>query len=186
VVVMPPIPVTTYYLETHHPRELRAKRSPRADLALVRIDPPLPEFNRFFYTAVGGDWYWNDRLPWSHRQWLDYVSRPELETWMLTVQGVPAGYFELEAQPGSDVEIAYFGLLPRHVGAGLGGHLLTAAIERGWAMGARRVWVHTCTLDHPQALANYQARGMQLYKEETKVEEVAARPVGPWPGAFPT
>jgi GNAT superfamily N-acetyltransferase len=110
---------------------------------------------------------------------------------------VPAGYFELEAQPpsppsplpqgegGIDVEIAYFGLLPQFVGCGLGSHLLTCAIECGWKMGARRVWVHTCTLDHPQALANYQARGMRLYKEETKVEELTARPPGPWPGALP-
>jgi ribosomal protein S18 acetylase RimI-like enzyme len=182
---MPLTPVTTYYLEMHDPRHLRRKRSPRSDLALVRIEPAMPEINRFFYTAVGGDWFWTDRLPWSQQQWLNYLQRSELETWMLTVQGVPAGYFELEAQPGPDVEIAYLGLLPRFVGSGLGGHLLTSAIERGWAMGAHRVWIHTCTLDHPQALANYQARGMCLYKQETEVKDVSARPVGQWPGAFP-
>lgn len=186
---MSSIAVTTYYLEMRDPRDLLPKRSPRSDLALVRIDPPMPELNRFFYTAVGGDWYWNDRLPWPHQRWLDYLNRPELETWMLTVQGVPAGYYELEAQPDQDVEIAYFGLLPRHVGAGLGGHLLTSAIERGWAMGARRVWVHTCTLDHPQALANYQARGMRLYKEETLLSEPGAWSLSgkarPWEGEAP-
>lgn len=182
---MPPTAVTTYYLETRDPRDLRAKRSPRRDLALVRLLPPMPVLNRFFYTAVGADWYWTDRLPWPYQRWLDYVNRAELETWMLTVQGVPAGYYELESQPSQDVEIAYFGLLPSFVGCGLGGHLLTCAIERGWAMGARRVWVHTCTLDHPQALANYEARGLHLYKEESKVEDVAARSPGPWPGAFP-
>ena len=178
-------PVTTYYLETRAPRDLRAKRSPRRDLALVRLLPPMPVLNRFFYTAVGADWHWTDRLPWPYQRWLDYLNRAELETWMLTVQGVPAGYYELETQPGQEVEIAYFGLLPCFVGGGLGGHLLTCAIERGWAIGARRVWVHTCTLDHPQALANYQARGMRLYKEETKVEDIAGQSPGPWPGAFP-
>lgn len=183
---MPQTSVTTYYLEMHDPRDLRPKRSPRGDVALVKVTPPSPQLNRFFYTAVGADWYWTDRLPWTYQKWSDYLSRDDLQTWMLTVGGIPAGYFELEKQPGEHVEIAYFGLLPQFVGAGLGGHLLTDAIERGWGMGARRVWVHTCTLDHPQALGNYQARGMKLYKEETKIEDVAARSPGPWPGACPT
>lgn len=182
---MPPIAVTTYYLEMHDARDLRPKRSARTDLLLVRIDPPMPELNRFFYTAVGGDWYWMDRLPWPYSRWLDYLNRSELQTWMLTVRGMPAGYFELEAQPDESVEIAYLGLLPIYVGAGLGGHLLTSAIEQGWAMGARRVWLHTCTLDHPNALANYQGRGMRLYKEETHTEDLPTSTVGPWHGAFP-
>jgi ribosomal protein S18 acetylase RimI-like enzyme len=186
---MPPTPVTIYYLEMHDPRDLHPRRSPRTDLALVRVLPPSPELNRFFYTAVGAQWSWTDRLPWTYQQWLNYLNRSELETWMLTVDGLPAGYFELEQQllerDGIDVEIAYFGLLPQFVGQQIGAHLLTCAIERGWEMDASRVWVHTCTLDHPKALANYQARGMTLYKQETHVEEVAERPTGPWPGAFP-
>jgi GNAT superfamily N-acetyltransferase len=186
---MPPTAVTTYYLEILDSRELRPRRSARGDLAMVRVEPPMPELNRFFYTAVGGAWWWHDRLPWTYAQWQAYLDRPELATWMLTVAGVPAGYFELEAQgsatdvPGLSVEIAYFGLLPSFVGKGLGGHLLTCAIERGFAMGGRRVWLHTCTLDHPQALANYQARGLRLFKEETQIMEVSERPSGPWPGA---
>jgi GNAT superfamily N-acetyltransferase len=183
---MPLIPVTTYYLEMRDPRELRPKRSPRTDIALVRVAPPMPELNRFFYTAVGGGWWWHDRLPWTYRHWLEYLNRPELETWMLTAGGLPAGYFELESQAGGDVEVVYFGLLPSAIGGGLGGHLLTFAIERGWAMGASRVWLHTCTLDHPQALANYQARGMRLYKEESEMKDEPVCPVGPWQGAFPS
>jgi len=180
---MPLTPVTTYYLEMLNPRDLRPKRSPRADIALVKVTPPMPELNRFFYTTVGADWYWHDRLPWTFQQWLDYLNRPELETWMLTVKGVPAGYYELERQPDKNVEIAYFGLLPAFVGAGLGGHLLTCAIERGFAMADGRVWVHTCTLDHPQALANYQARGFRLYKQETHELDLPPQPSGPWPNA---
>ncbi len=180
---MPLTPVTTYYLESLDPHDLRPKRSSRTDIGLVRIDRPIPELNRFFYTTVGGNWHWTQRLPWTYQNWLDYLDRPELATWMLTANGTPVGYFELEMQPQHQVEIAYFGLLPQFVGAGLGGHLLTCAIECGWAMGAKRVWVHTCTLDHSSALANYQARGMRLYKEETHVEDVAPHPIGPWPGA---
>jgi GNAT superfamily N-acetyltransferase len=181
---MPATSVTTYHLEMLDPRELRPKRSSRGDVTLSLIHPPMPELNRFFYTAVGADWYWLERLPWTFADWLAYLHRPELETWMLAVQGTPAGYFELEAQAESSVEIRYFGLLPAFVGAGLGGHLLTCAIERGFAIGAKRVWVHTCTQDHPQALANYQARGLRLFKEETVLVDQPARPSGPWPWAY--
>src|SRR5437879_2053398 len=98
--------VTTWYLEILDPRELRPKRSPRADLALVRVEPPIPELNRFLYATVGGGWYWIDRLAWTYQQWHDYLNRPELQTWLLTAAGVPAGYFELEAQADQNVEIA--------------------------------------------------------------------------------
>lgn len=176
------VSVTTYYLEMTSPAELRPKRSPRTDLVLNQVAPPMPELNRFFYATVGGAWYWIDRLPWTYADWQRYLDRPELETWMLSVRGVPAGYFELESQPEGNVEIVYFGLLPSFVGQGLGGHLLTATVERAWQWGARRVWVHTCTLDHPQALGNYQARGFRLYREQTDPTVLPPAPIGPWPG----
>lgn len=84
---------------------------------------------------------------------------------------------------GENVEIAYFGLLPQFIGKGFGGHLLTRAVEQAWAMGARRVWVHTCTLDGPAALANYQARGFRIYKEVVSEETLPDQTPGPWPGA---
>jgi len=143
----------------------------------------MPELNRFFYTAVGGDWYWLDRLPWGYREWMAYLDRPELETWVVAVGGIPAGYYELERQPGDNFEIAYFGLLPAYIGAGLGGWALSEAVRRGWEMGAKRVWVHTCDLDHPGALANYLARGFSVFKTESKVEELPAVSPGPWPGS---
>ena len=177
------VDVTTYYLEMTSPADLRPKRAERAQVQVVRVESPMPELNRFLYTAVGGQWYWIDRLPWSYERWLEYLRRAELETWLMTVGGIPAGYFELEAQAQGDLEVAYFGLLPQFIGRGLGSHLLTAAIERGWQRGARRVWLHTCTLDHPQALANYQARGLRLYRQETTAKEIPAEPSGPWPGA---
>ncbi len=182
---MPQVNVTTYYLEMTSPADLRPSRSTRDGLVLARVEPPLPELNRFFYTAVGGDWFWLDRLPWTYQRWREYLGRPELETWVLSVDGVPAGYFELEEQPGGDVEVVYFGLLPRFIGQGLGGHLLTAAVERAWQRGARRVWLHTCTHDHPVALRHYQARGFRLYKQETRAEELPAVPPGPWAGSRP-
>ena len=166
--------VTTYYLETLHPADLRRPaRAAPAELTLVQAKVPCPDLNRFLYTAVGRDWTWIDRLPWTREQWIHYLERPELETWVGYISGTPYGYFELERTADGSVEIAYFGLLPQFTGRGLGGHLLAAAIERGWGMGAARVWVHTCTLDHPVALANYQARGMKLYKEVTEEKDLS-------------
>jgi GNAT superfamily N-acetyltransferase len=178
-----PTRVTITHLEMTAPEQLRGKAPGRADLAVARVLVPMPELNRFFYTAIGGDWYWLERLGWTYQDWLKYVDRPELETWLLTAAGVPAGYFELEAQPEANVEIAYFGLLPAFVGQGAGGWALTEAVRRGWAMGAKRVWVHTCDLDHPGALPNYLARGFRVFKVETKEESLPAKSPGPWPGA---
>lgn len=175
--------VTIYYLEMNDPAELRPSRGPRRELEVVRAEIPLPELNRFLYTAVGGGWHWVDRLEWTRARWLEYLDRPEVETWVAWVRGTPAGYFELETQSGGDVEIVYLGLLPQFLGQGLGGPLLTHAVERAFVLGAARVWVHTCTLDHPAALANYRARGLRLYKEEVELREVAREPQGPWPGA---
>ncbi len=102
---------------------------------------------------------------------------------MLYVSGTTAGYIELEVQPDDNVEVAYFGLLPRFIGMRLGGYLLSVGVDRGWAQGARRVWVHTCSLDGPNALANYRARGFQVYEERKDWEDVPPEPPGPWPGA---
>jgi GNAT superfamily N-acetyltransferase len=120
---------------------------------------------------------------------MGYLDRAELETWVGYRSGTPAGYFELERQVdpsgGAAVEIVYFGLLPGFIGHGLGGRLLSAAIDRAWEMvaGAGRVWVHTCDLDHPQALANYQARGFEVFLVEQREEELPDAPLEPWPGA---
>ena len=177
------VDVTTYYLEMTDPHELRPKRLAHEDLEIKQAQVPSPELNRFLYTAVGGDWYWIERLNWTYQQWCDWLDRPALQTWVAYVSGTPAGYFELEAQAEGNVEIAYFGLLPHCVGKGLGGHLLTVALERAWRMDAARVWVHTCTLDHPSALANYCARGLRIYREETQAQEIPDSSPGPWPGA---
>jgi GNAT superfamily N-acetyltransferase len=167
--------VTTTYLEMTAPDQLRRGRLPELPFAVARAELPSPELNRFLYTAVGGPWSWYGRLGWDRARWLEYLDRPELETWLGYARGTPAGYFELE-RAGDDVEIVYFGLLPSFIGKGLGGALLTAAIDRAWQMGAARVWVHTCNLDHPAALANYQARGLRTYKVEKKEEEVPEDP----------
>ena len=156
-------PETIWYLEMLKPEELQPKALP-TETQLVKFGPALPAMNRFFYLEVGKFWQWTGKLSWTEEQWRDWVDRKEHQTWMLLYQGTPAGYFELDTQ-GRDVELAYFGLMPPFVGKGLGGGLLSAAIENAWGPETSRVWVHTCSLDHPNALNNYQARGFQIYRE---------------------
>jgi len=175
--------VTTTHLEMTDRSQLRPAASGATPWSLVRAEVPCPELNRFLYAAVGAGWWWYTRLPWDYARWTAYLDRPELETWVAYVSGTPAGYFELERQRPDDVELAYFGLMPRFVGRGLGGGLLTAAIARGWDMGAARVWVHTCDLDHPRALANYRARGFRVFRVEQQIEELPDTRLEPWPGA---
>jgi GNAT superfamily N-acetyltransferase len=177
--------VRTTYLEMTDRSALRPARLVPPDLLLLRAGIPSPELGRFLYTAVGGDWYWRERLGWSYARWLAWLERAEVETWVGYEQGTPAGYFELEAQPDGAVELTYFGLIPGFAGRGLGGYLLTQAVDRAWVLqpGVRRVWVHTCTLDHARALPNYLARGFRIFKEETFTVELPEEPPGPWPGA---
>ncbi|HEX3588169.1 MAG TPA: GNAT family N-acetyltransferase [Pseudonocardiaceae bacterium] len=186
--------VTTTYLEQTDPADLVPARTPSEPGRIARVGEVAPEFCRFLYTAVGGDWHWTERLPWTLAEWTDWLSRPGSETWALWVRDTPAGFVELDAQPGphaTQVELAYFGLLPRFIGRGLGGHLLTAGIANAWSLPQRRpglpevdrVWVHTCTLDGEHALPNYQARGLRAYRKSETDQDVPERPAGPWPGA---
>lgn len=177
--------VRTTHLEMLSPTELQPSGQLPAELLLIRAGVPSPALNRFLYTAVGGDWYWVDRLAWTWGEWREWLDRPELETWVAHHTGTPAGYFELELQSGDSVEIVVFGLLPNFTGQGLGGYLLTQAIHRAWRLkpGVRRVWAHTCSLDHIGALGNYLARGFKVFKEETAMVDLSEHPPGPWPGA---
>jgi len=169
--------IVTTHLELTAAAQLRPAAAARLPYELRRVERPSPEYSRFLYRSVGGGWYWLSRIDWPRERWLAYVSRPQLETWVAYVAGAPAGYFELEAQAAGATEIVYFGLLPEFVGAGLGGALLTDAVRRAWAAGARRVWLHTCNLDHPHALAHYQARGFSVFKvEETEEDLPVASP----------
>jgi GNAT superfamily N-acetyltransferase len=186
--------VTTTYLEQTSPTDLRPAKPPAEPGRVVRVDEVSPEFCRFLYASVGGDWYWTQRLSWTYAEWTEWLSRPGSETWVLWLHGTPAGYVELDAQLGRtsmQVEIAYFGLLPRFIGRGLGGQLLTAGIANAWSMHDRwpdllpvhRVWVHTCTLDGEHALPNYIARGLRPYRTHEQEDHRPPVTPGPWPGA---
>ena len=156
----------TYTLEMRHPGDLRPKTVDRPDLRIERMTTPYPEFNKFLHTVVGYAYRWGGRQHWTEEDWVAYAARVDLETWVAYVEGTPAGYFEIERNPAGDVHIWNFGLLPPFIGQGLGGHLLTRAVERAWAWGATVVWLRTCSHDHPHALQNYLARGFQVVRTE--------------------
>jgi len=172
--------ITTYYLEMTEPKQLLPARPAKTPFELRHAQVPLPELNRFLYAAIGPQYHWLDRRVWTYERWATYLERPEVETWIAYVRDTPAGYFELERQSNEQTEIVYFGLLSKFVGQGLGGAMLTGAVERAWRAPTRRVWVHTCTLDHPQALPNYLARGFRLYKEEKTMKNIQPLPSVPW------
>ena len=162
--------VTTYYLKMNSPSELRADDDPRG-LVVAECTVKQFEYNRFLYALVGKRWAWTDKLSWTDLQWRAYAESENLRTWVAYFEGTPAGYFELQMQDAKAVQICYFGLSERFLGRGFGGYLLSRAIDCAWAWGASRVWVHTCTLDHPGALRNYKARGMQIYHTDEARED---------------
>jgi GNAT superfamily N-acetyltransferase len=163
---MAPLEVVRTYLEMATPDELVAAPRPDAQAKVERVEGCPPSFFRYLYATVGAPYHWVDRLPWTDDQILSYLATPGVSLWVLYAAGAPAGYFELKRHEDGSVEIAYFGLLPEFIGRGLGKYLLTEAVREAWAQGARRVWLHTCTLDGPAALPNYRARGFRPFKQE--------------------
>ena len=127
------------------------------------------QINKFFYKNVGKKHRWTDRLVWSESDWIKYSSDQKVETYILKVKNDLAGYFELIVHSNlQEIEIAYFGLLEEYHNKKLGGYLLSTAIKKSFEKKEiKRVWVHTCTLDHENALKNYLARGMKIYNKET-------------------
>jgi len=163
-------PLVTTYLEMRSPDQLRSKR-PDARFHVRELTERDGRLNRDLYLRVGEQWQWIDKRLWTDEQWREYARANELRTFAAYLEEALAGYYELRRDDEGGVEIAYFGLLPEFIGRGLGGALLTSAIEEAWSdhsggTAPIRVWVHTCNRDHPQALANYEARGMVVCKVE--------------------
>lgn len=182
--------VTTTSLEMLSPDQLvPSARDLPVGCRFERVEAISPEYSRFLYRSVGSSWNWTDRLGLSREQWAALLERSGTETWVLTAAGAPAGYIELSGKADGVVEIVYFGLFPERLGQGLGGPLLTEGIRRAWGLAGRwdgfapvrRVWVHTCSLDGPAALANYTARGFSVFNTEEADQEVADAAAGLWP-----
>ena len=158
---------TRTYLELTHPSQFREAFGAFPDIVLGRVPEPTPELYRRCYRTVGEAYHWRDRWYWTDGEIASHLARPEITIHVATRGEALVGWYELRRVPeDGSVEIAYFGLASDAIGRGLGKHLLSCAVRDAWALGARRVWVHTCTLDHPHALPNYVARGFTAYRTE--------------------
>tara|TARA_B100000780_G_scaffold155117_1_gene108482 strand:- start:1223 stop:1726 length:504 start_codon:yes stop_codon:yes gene_type:complete len=158
------------YLELKNLKEFKEVKKPSEDYSIELADPKDFQLNKFFYKSIGKNYQWIDRLIWTNFDWTKYVSSEKLFTCILKNKDEIAGYFELLFNKDTkEAEIAYFGILEEYFGKKLGGYLLSQAIKRSFALGCVRVWVHTCSLDHKNALHNYLSRGMKIFKSETLI-----------------
>ena len=168
---MATVQVTRTYLEMSSPADLRDGGEAPRGFVVHRVDPCPPSFFRYLYGEVGRVHHWTDRLGWDDQRIRDYLTGP-VTLWVAYVGGAPAGYFELKRWEDGSVEVAYFGLLPEYVGQGWGKALLARAVREAWELEPARVWLHTCTLDHPSAMPNYLKRGFRAFRQETYEAEL--------------
>ena len=155
------------YLEISSINELNAAEKKSVEYSVKLVDPIDFQLNKFFYKNVGKNHHWIDRLVWTDKQWAEYVFDERVKTYVLKNKDDLAGYFELILHNDkNEVEIAYLGLLEEYQNQKLGSFLLTEAIKNSFLENVSRVWVHTCSLDHKNALKNYLSRGMKIFKKE--------------------
>ena len=156
------------YLEIKSLNELVQKKKPNNEYFVEKVSINDFQLNKFFYKQIGQNHHWFDRLVWDDKKWINYVSNPNVFTFVLKNNENIAGFFELIYHKNKfEIEIAYFGLLKDFMDKKLGGYMLTEAIKISFSYKVKRVWVHTCSFDHKNALNNYLARGMKIYNIET-------------------
>jgi GNAT superfamily N-acetyltransferase len=132
---------------------------------------PTVSFYRFLYNTIGEAWLWGDRRKLADEAIAAIVQDPRVELHVLYAAGVPAGYAELDGRVAGEVELGYFGIMPEFIGQKLGPYLLSFAVHEAWRRGPRRVWVHTCSLDHPSALSMYERAGFRQFKREVEIAD---------------
>ena len=160
-------PILRKYLEIKSLESLREVKKPSSNYSVNLVNPKDFQLNKYFYKKIGKNCQWTDRLVWNDLNWTNYISDEKLSTYILKDKEEIAGYFELIFNKDlKEAEIAYFGILEEYMGKQLGGYLLSVAIKNSFLMGSSRLWVHTCSLDHKNALNNYISRGMKIFKSE--------------------
>ena len=156
------------YLEINSIEELNESNNLASDFTIELVQPDNFQLNKFFYKKIGKSHHWVDRLVWTDLKWMNYTSDNSVKTFVLKKKDDLAGYFELIIHKDKkEVEIAYLGLLEEYLNQKLGSFLLSSAIRNSFNEKINRVWVHTCSLDHKNALKNYLSRGMKIFKKET-------------------
>ena len=156
------------YLEIFSLSELNETKNPSNEFVLELINPPNFQLNKFFYKEIGKNHHWVDRLIWNDKEWIEYTTNNNIKTYILKKENDLVGYFELIFhRDKNETEIAYLGILEEYLNKKLGSYLLSNAITKSFLDKPKRVWVHTCSLDHKNALNNYLSRGMKIFKKET-------------------
>jgi len=164
------VEVTVTFLETRERPHAVAPIASRADVSgVIRADPPSVSFYRYLYDTVGAPWHWYERSELSDAALLAILEDPKVEVYVPYVRGTPAGYVELDRRVEGEVEVAYLGVIPEFIGRRLGSWLLDFGLRKAWGRGVRRVWLHTCTLDHPAALSMYQRAGFKVYDRKVNM-----------------
>ena len=162
------------YLEIKSINDLNEVQRPSNNYSLNLVEIKDLQLNKFFYKKIGKKCYWIDRLAWTDQNWIKYVSNKNLITYILKDNDNLVGYCEIILnKEKQESEIAYFGVLEEYFEKKLGGFFLTQAIKKSFSLNIKRVWVHTCSLDHKNALKNYLARGMKIFKSEIQKKEIA-------------
>ena len=158
------------YLEITSIHDLKENKKIYKDFTITLLDPVDFQLNKFFYKNIGKNYKWVDRLVWSEAKWIDYVSNKNVKTFILKNKNDLAGFFEsIFHIEKNEIEIAYFGVLEEYQNKKLGSYLLSEAIKKSFENNIKRVWLHTCSTDHKNALNNYIARGMKIFKSETVI-----------------
>lgn len=161
--------IVTTYLEMLSPTRHTMPSLHGRELKVAQAHRITASFYRYLYETVGEPWLWWERRAMSDDELLHIVRDEGVEVHVLSVDGCPAGFAELDRRRGDEVELAYFGLVPAFLGQGLGPWFMQRVLDLAWRQDTTRVWVHTCSLDHPRALLVYQRRGFQPYDERTSV-----------------
>ena len=157
--------IDRYYLEIKSIKNLKDKDKPSDKTILELVDNKNYELNEFFYKQIGKKHQWVDRLAWNEKDWIKYTTNENLKTYILKEDEELVGYFELIFDK-NECEIGYFGILEEYIGKSFGSYMLSEAIKIAFQKKVKRIWVHTCSLDHQNAILNYQARGMNIFKTE--------------------
>ncbi len=156
------------YLEIYSLGELNKTKNPSNEFVLELINPLNFQLNKFFYKEIGKKHHWVDRLTWNDKEWIKYTTNNNTKTYVLKKENDLVGFFELIFHSDkNETEIAYLGILEEYLNKKLGSYLLSNAITKSFLNKPKRVWVHTCSLDHKNALNNYLSRGMKIFKKET-------------------
>ena len=147
--------------------DFKPKFNEYLDLIILKLTIPTPEFNFFMYQKIGSNYRWGGRQTWSQEDWIRHANGKNMQTWGAYIEGSPIGYYEIELTTDSISKIHCIGLIKSFIGKGLGGHLLSHAVDQAWKTGAKKIILNTCSHDHPNALSNYLNRGFTI-KDKSK------------------